>query len=212
MSLPGTKIPIWQPCTKHSGLGAQVSHLCSLNIPARHAGVAEVICGGFQKANKLLSVPNDLPKPGPPFQGLSKPSWLGTLSRLQVQHPVLHTSPGKDENSSERTPKWMQAEPMAGMCRSSLPQPSRLYNRMEKPQRFRQRPETVRALGGLGLCSAVPVTCRQPLGNGEAASQVRAEFTPYLYRGRANHLHMGKRRVWRRGGRLPVQGCGSDPS
>lgn len=85
MSLQGTKIAIWQPCAKRSGLGAQVSHLCSLNIPARHAGVAEVICGGFQKANELLSVRKGLPEPWPPFRGLSKPSWLGILSRLQVQ-------------------------------------------------------------------------------------------------------------------------------
>lgn len=73
MSLQGTKIPIWQPCTQHPGLGAQVSDPCSLYIPARHAGVAEVICGGFQKANELLSVQEDLPKPRPPFRGLSEP-------------------------------------------------------------------------------------------------------------------------------------------
>lgn len=106
----------------------------------------------------------------------------------------------------------MQAEPMAGTCWSTPPRPSRLYNRVEKPRCFRQRPRTGRAFGGLGLCSAVPVTWRQPLGDGETASQVRAEFTPYLYRGRANHLHMGKRRVRRRGGRLPARGRGSDPS
>lgn len=73
MSLQGTKIPIWQPCTQRPGLGAQVSYFCSLNTPAQHAGVAEVICGGFQKAKELLSVQKDLPKPRPPFCGLSKP-------------------------------------------------------------------------------------------------------------------------------------------
>ena len=85
MSLQGTKIAIWQPCTKRPGLGARVPHLRSLNIPAQHAGAAEVLSGGFRKANELLSVQKDLPEPWPPFGGLPKPSWLGILSRLQLQ-------------------------------------------------------------------------------------------------------------------------------
>lgn len=152
------------------------------------------------------------PNPGRPSVGFPNPHGLGILSRFRVRRSVLRIAPGGGGNSSERMPEGMQAEPMAGTCWSTPPQPSRLYNRVEKPRCFRQRPRTGRAFGGLGLCSAVPVTCRQPLGDGETASQVRAEFTPYLYRGRANHLHMGKRRVRRRGGRLPARGRGSDPS
>lgn len=167
---------------------------------------------GFKKQMSRSRLRRLSPNLGQPFVGFPKPSWQEYYFEFKRHRSVPRISPNEGENSSERTPEGMQAEPMAGMCWSSPPRPSPLYNEMEKPPRFGPNPRTRRALGGAGLRSAVPVTCRQPLGDGETASQVRAEFTPYLYRGRANHLHMGKRRARRRGGRLPAQGCGSDPS
>jgi len=80
MSLQDAKMAIWQLRTERSGLGAQPSHLCSLSIPARRTGIAEVTRGGSQKAKEMLSVQKDLPEPWPLFHGLSKPLWLGVFS------------------------------------------------------------------------------------------------------------------------------------